>query len=447
MATTLTISVLADVAKAVQGIDSIDSRTKSWGQSLTGAAAALGGAFSINQITDWAKEWVSAGLDAKRALKDVTVALGDSAGGVQAWGETAASTFGTTAAEADKMAAKVGIALEGYGISQGDAAKMSELLVQRSADVAKVMGTDTLTVLGKVETAMRGRTAGLKDYGVEVAKGSDSTAIFNAFMDQTGKMAGQSDTQLGTFHATMGDLTATLGEALIPVLMAVLPLIQAIADWATNNHAAFVAIVLVVTGLALAFGVATTAAGIFAVVTWATLWPILAVVAGIIALVAIVVLVIKYWGDLVQWFHDGASAVQSVIDKLGPLIFLFGPLGVAIGVIEHFGQAWDAVKGAVDAVYNAINRVVGLAQTAFDKIGSVVSKIPGLGAIGLSAPAGAAPSAYGVSTYAAPVTFAPSITFTGDVGDPVLAGRRVIGALEAWAGANGRRRIAALVSP
>jgi hypothetical protein len=43
--------------------------------------------------------------------------------------------------------------------------------------------------------------------------------------------------------------------------------------------------------------------------------------------------------------------------------------------------------------------------------------------------------------------FAPSITFTGDVGDPMLAGRRIVGALETWAAANGRRRLAALVGP
>ena len=45
------------------------------------------------------------------------------------------------------------------------------------------------------------------------------------------------------------------------------------------------------------------------------------------------------------------------------------------------------------------------------------------------------------------MTFAPSITITGDVGDPTLAGRRIVAALETWVGENGRRRIAALVAP
>ena len=73
----------------------------------------------------------------------MAVTFGEAGDGVDAWGEKAATTFGTTAAEAEKMASKVGIALEGYGTSQADAAKMSEALVQRSADVAKVLGVDT----------------------------------------------------------------------------------------------------------------------------------------------------------------------------------------------------------------------------------------------------------------------------------------------------------------
>jgi hypothetical protein len=448
VATSLTIQVLTDVSKAVAGIDSVDKKTSSLGSTMKSVGLAIGGAFSVDKVTGWAKQWIADGMDAVGAMKNVRVAFGDSAEGVIAWGDTAARTFGTTAAEADKMAAKVGIALEGYGISASDAAKMSEALVQRSADIAKVMGTDTESVLAKVETAMRGRTAGLKDYGVQIDKGSSSTQIFNAFMDQTAETAGRSDTTMATFHATMGDLSATLGQALLPVLLSIMPIFQGLADWATNNHAAFVAIVLVITGLALAFGIASTAAGIFAIASLSALWPILAVVAGVAALVAIVVVVIKYWGDLVGWFHTAVGAIEGVISALGPLIFLFGPLGVAIGVVENFGKAWNAVTKAVNAVHSAIEAVVGAVEKAAGAINNFLSHIPHIPGLpspfSAPAPAGPGVSSYGASAYAAPVTFAPSITITGDIGDPTLAGRRIVAALEAWTAANGRRRIAAL---
>ena len=446
MATSLTISILADVSKAVQGIDSIDQRTQSWGSNMKNLATTIGGAFSVSKIEGWAKQWISDGLDAKRALKDIQVTFGSAAEGVSAWGETAATTFGMTAAEAEKAAAKVGIALEGYGFSQANAAKASEELVNRSADMAKVLGVDQSEVLAKVETAMRGRTAGLKDYGVAVEKGASQTDIFNAFMDQTAKYAGQADTPIASLHATMGDLSAQLGEALIPLISAVIPLFQTIASWAKNNKTAFDAIVITITALALAFGIATTAAGIFAVASLGALWPILLVVGAVAALVVIVIVIIKYWSDLVGWFHEGVAAVQGVIDKLGPLILLFGPLGAAILVIEHFGQAWNAVKTAVDAVSSAIQHVIDVASKVGNAVGSVLDKIPGVGkSVGGSTAGAAGVSAFGAAPMVAPVVFSPSITITGDVGDPMLAGRRIVSALEAWTAANGRRRMAALV--
>ena len=75
-------------------------------------------------------------------------------------------------------------------------------------------------------------------------------------------------------------------------------------------------------------------------------------------------------------------------------------------------------------------------------------KIPGVkgvpGGAGAGGPAGV--SAYGVLAYApaAPV-FSPVININGDIGDPLLAGRRIVAVLEAWTAANGRRRVTALV--
>jgi hypothetical protein len=445
VATSLTITVLADVAKAVQGIDSIDKRTESWGSNLKSAGLAIAGAFSVSKIEGWAKEWLAAGLDAKRAAKNVQVTFGDAADGVKKWAEDTGAAFGYTTSEAEKAAAKVGVALRGYGLSQTDAAAASEKLVQRAADMSKVLGVDSEQVLAKVETAMRGRTAGLKDYGVQVEKGASSTEVLNAFMDQTATYAGQADTGMGKFHATMGDLTEQLGLALIPVLNAVLPLVQSLGNWARDHHTIFVAIVLVIAGLAAVFSLAATAASVFAIASLGALWPILLVVAAVAALVVGVVLVIKYWSDLVGWFHTAADAVVGVIDKFQILILIFGgPLGLAIVGLRHFHDVWNDILGAVNAVVGAIQKVWDLAGKAW----GVISKIPGVGKAGPGGAAGApAPAGYGASPQAAPVVLAPTITISGDIGDPTLAGRRIVAALESWVQTNGRKRIAALVQP
>jgi hypothetical protein len=526
VATSLTIEILTDVAKATAGIGSVEQKAQGLGGTMKSVGGALAGAFSTKEILGWASTALGAGMELKGAMKDVTMVFGDASDGVKAWGEQAATSFGMTASQADQLAAKVGVALTGFGLSQDQAAGYSEKLVNRSADLAKVLGVDVDEVLSKVETAMRGRTAGLKDYGVQIEAGtgkatdmakaqghvekatadqakaqehltevqaglagktsltaaehkrladaqagvtkanmerlgteadvanatstsSAATDILNQFLDQTDQYGGRADTTMGTFHATMGNLTEQIGLALIPVLTTLMPIVQGLADWATNNKAAFTAIVIIVGAMALAFSIAATAAGIMAVATWATLWPVLAVIGGIALLVAAVIIIIKYWGDLVQWFKDGWHAVQDVIDKLGPLIALFGPLGVAILTIENFGKAWDAVKKAVDAVHDAIKAVVDKVGDAAGAIGNFLSHIPhipGVNIPGVSAAGAPGASSAGVNPLA-PVVFAPSITFTGDVGDPMLAGRRIVGALETWAAANGRRRLSALVGP
>ena len=450
MASTLTIKVITDVAKAIQGIDSVEKKTSSMGDKLKGAAMAIGGAFSIDKIKGWAEGWVQEGLKARGALKNVNVVFGESADLVTQWGETASSTFGTTAADADNMAARIGMALQGYGLSADDAALKSEALVTRAAEIAKVFGTDTETVLSKVTSAMRGRTAGLKDYGVQIEKGASATDIFNAILTQTADVAGRADTPMAQFHATIGDLSATLGEALLPVIGAVMPWLQKIADWAKNNHTAFVAIVLVLTGIALVFGVAATAAGIFAVVELAAFWPAMLIVGAIVALTAAIIVVVTHWSTLVGWLHTAASAVMDFVGRFQILLLLFGgPLGVALVALRHFQEIWGAIKSAVDAVAGAIERVISVASKvgdALSKVGGLVDKLnPFADGAPAGAPALAGVSAYGAAPMVAPMTFAPSITITGDVGDPVLAGRRIVGALESWVAGNGRRRIAALV--
>ena len=274
---------------------------------MAGVAGAIGGVFLVTKIKGWAEEWVNAGLDMSRAVKNVKAVFDESAPSVTKWADTTAAAFGMTAADAEKAAAKVGVALEGYGLSNADAAKQSEALVARSADVAKVLGVDQAEVLGKVETAMRGRTAGLKDYGVEVAKGSSETEIFNAFMQDTEKYAGSADTGLGNLHGTFGDITAQLGQALIPILNDLIPLIQAVADWAKNNKTAFNAIVLVFTAMALIMGIAATVAGILAIAELVRPLAGAARGGGRGGAHRGNRLIITHWSTLVGWFHEALA--------------------------------------------------------------------------------------------------------------------------------------------
>ena len=210
------------------------------------------------------------------------------------------------------------------------------------------------------------------------------------------------------------------------------------------------AIVLVITGLALAFGLASAAAGVFAIASIGAFWPVLLVVGAIAALIAVIVLAIKYWSDLVGWYHAAVEAVGNFIDRFQVLLLLFGgPLGVALVAIRHFSDIWGVVKDAINACIGPIEHLWDIAQKVGGWVANVASKIPGVGKAAGPSPSFAGPSvsSFGATAQAAPVVFSPTITISGDIGDPVLAGRRIVAALEAWTAANGRRRVAALVGP
>ncbi len=177
----------------------------------------------------------------------------------------------------------------------------------------------------------------------------------------------------------------------------------------------------------------------------------LAVVGAIAALVAIIVVVCRNWSTLVGWFETAKNAIANLPGPIQVLIALLGgPLAAAIVVIANFGKIWGTVKSAVDAVAGAIQRVIDVAGKVAGAVGKVGGLIDKLNPFShLAAPPSAASagvSSYGASPYGAPV-FAPTINISGDIGDPVLAGRRIVAALESWTAANGRRRIAALVGP
>jgi TP901 family phage tail tape measure protein len=82
---------------------------------------------------------------------------------------------------------------------------------------------------------------------------------------------------------------------------------------------------------------------------WAN--PITWIIAGIIALIAVIVLVVKYWDNIVIAVKNAWTWIGNFYEKIKGLIFLFGgPLGIAfvliIELIKKVVQNWDKIKEA-----------------------------------------------------------------------------------------------------
>jgi hypothetical protein len=463
----LVISILADVSKAANGIDSVDQKLDGFGNAAKRMGETLAGAFSLSKVQQWVTEWVGAARDAQGSARQVQIVFGEQAAGVQAYAKQSANALGLSTAAYQSHAALAGNMLKNLGMSQEDAAKSSQALIERGAAMANVWGGDVGSALEKVEGIMRGRgTAAAKEWGVVVKEGDVNARLLAKglgdltgealesakaqerlaiFMEQTNAegerlAAGGVGTGLALqqLSAKTEDLKATLGEALLPVLKAVIPVLQALADLAGRYPKIFTAVVLIFTSLITVIGIATVAAGVFGVTLSAAIWPVTAVVAAIVGLIAVVVLLTRHWDTV----SNAAKAAWEWMSKYGALL---GPIGAVVQVAAQLAKNWDSVTAAVRAAYGILEKIGSLAS----KIGGLISKIPGVGSASVP---GSYSMAGGASTFAGfgvgfPGGGSPSIVVevNGDVGDPVVLGRRMVGALEAWVAANGRARLHELV--
>jgi len=179
-------------------------------------------------------------------------------------------------------------------------------------------------------------------------------------------------------------LQITFGQALAPAILAVLRPLTRFMSWLTKypKQTAIVIGVIgalagaiwvlnaamkamkVITALAEWMRLAAAAAKIWSAMQWllnASLWgfPVLLIIAAVIAVIAIFVIAYKKIG----WFHNAVQAVWQWIKGNWPLIvaFLAGPIGVAtLLIVKHF----DTVKKGVFAVRDAFVAAFGAIKDA-----------------------------------------------------------------------------------
>jgi hypothetical protein len=175
------------------------------------------------------------------------------------------------------------------------------------------------------------------------------------------------------------------------------------------------------------------------------LLPFLAIAAAMVALVAIVVVVIRNWETLVGWFRTAWEWINRVVDAIGYFGILLGPIGVAIVLVKNFGDVWKGVEAAIRAVIAAVDWVISKVSS----LGGILSRIPGIGgrAIGYGGAEGpglyGAPEIPGFGAIGGGIEI--NVNVAGNVGDPVVLGRRITEALSAYVEASGRRELARVV--
>jgi hypothetical protein len=120
------------------------------------------------------------------------------------------------------------------------------------------------------------------------------------------------------------------------------------------------------------FGVVMATAGSISAAGW--LW-IIAIVAAVAALIAIAILLSKYWHDIWGGIKDIIGDVWNWIKNNWPLLLgiLTGPVGLAVGeLIQHFATIKQWAKDAVDFIRKGWDDLVGFFTSLPGRIESVL---------------------------------------------------------------------------
>ena len=495
---TLVLKVITDAKDAAKGLDETGDSVGRFqsGMAKAGAAAAVAGGAVLAFGLDAAK---AAAEDAKgqailaTALKNSTGARASDIASVEDW---ISKTAAATGVADDQLRP----ALATLARSTGDVAK-SQAAMGVEMDVSAATGKDLGSVSDALAKGFAGNTASLGKLVPGLDKATVASGDMNKIMAELARTTGGSaaaaaettEGKMARMKLAMDETKESIGAALLPALTVLADLLLKVSTWAQNNTTVFLILMGVVGGLAIAVGaysavqsVVTAATAVWTAATWllnAAFWsnPITWIVAGIVALIAVVVLI----ATKTTWFQDIWNAafkavsdiIQSVygwISKNWPLLLaiLTGPIGLAVlFVVRNFDSIKDAALGVYnwlkdtfvtvfDTVKNAATTALGLVlapiraiESAFQSVERAVKsvidwiskiKIPDIGGIvsklnpfSASAPAPAVANPT-VARYGAFTTGAASRAVAGGTNGPTII---IQGAIDPVATAQQIRRI------
>ena len=400
---TLVLSIVADTRDAVRGLNDTENAAGKFkntiGKLAVPAAAAVGGLLALGKAA------ADSASDQQQAFGALDSVYGPAAASVKAFANTAATAVGLSKTAYANASAAMGASLKSLGFDQAKAAESSAKMISLGADLAATFGGTAADAVEALGATLRGEYDSSEKYGLGLsaatvqaelaARGQDkltgtalAAAKAQATLDiatknaagSTGQFARETGTAAGAqeiANAKYEDAKAALGEKLLPVIATLTGDLAKMADWISKNTVVVGILVGIVGGLAVgvlavsaAMKVASAATKIWAAVNWvlnASLWanPITWIVAGVIALIAVIVLVATktkffqtVWDTAFKFISKIAQSVFNWIKTNWPLLvaIITGPIGIAVLLIV---KNFDTIKAAASAVFDWLNGVFG----------------------------------------------------------------------------------------
>lgn len=401
------LKIIADVTDAVKGVDDVANKTSSMKDKMIGVGKGVAAGLAAGAVIQFGKDVLNAAADADDANDAMAAAFGETAGSMDKFAKSAADNMGLSEIAYKNMAAKTGSLLQSVGISNNDAAKSTEVLSQRAADMAAIWGGSTTDAMDAINKAMTGSTKGLTQFGVKISAAEvDARAMAKGYVDASGKVtdAGKAiaaqelilektanvqgayadnskdlGSQQDILKAKFANIQASLGSGLLPIITKLMTLFQPILNFIAEN-------VDILGPLAIGIGAVTAAVWLWNAALAAN--PISLVVIAIAALVAGIMIAyqkVDWFHNLIQTLWEGIQWGYNWIKDNWPLLLaiLTGPIGVAVLLIT---KNWDTIKDTFNTMVETIKRIAGTIleiisapyRLAYNAVKEVIDKIPGV---------------------------------------------------------------------
>ena len=267
---------------------SVSSRMKNIGSSMMKTGGLMTAGLTLPIVAAGVKMGALAS-DMEESINKVNVVFGESAGEIQSWAKTAATSLGMSSQQALEAAGTYGNLFRAMGLGLGPAADMSKAVVGLAADLASFNNASPEETLLALRSGLSGEMMPLKRFGVamndttmknmamSMGLGDNILALSEAekvqvryavIMSQTSLAQGDfirtSDGMANTtkiLKARLVDVAAALGAKLLPLGLKLATLASDLVGKFSSLTSGQQNMILIVVGVVAAIGPLTTIIG------------------------------------------------------------------------------------------------------------------------------------------------------------------------------------------
>ena len=168
---TFVVKFISDIAGATKGIKKVGDDLGGMGSKLASVlpsfkTMAIAGTAAFGAVAAASFKLVKMASSLEESQSKVNTVFGDSAGVINEFAKTSATSFGITKQSALEATGSFGALISAFGLGQGQASNMSVTLIKLAADLASFNNTDIESAIGALRSGLSGETEPLKKYGV-----------------------------------------------------------------------------------------------------------------------------------------------------------------------------------------------------------------------------------------------------------------------------------------